>query len=54
MTKNIIFDTKATGVKEPVLIKAAWGELESLNPYSITNPFVLQSLFTTSRIMDFN
>lgn len=40
MTKTIIFDTEATGIKEPVLIEAAWVELESIDPFSITNPFV--------------
>ncbi len=25
MSKTIIFDTEATGIKEPVLIEAAWG-----------------------------
>ena len=37
--KTIIFDTEATDLKKPVLIEAAWVELESLEPYSITNPF---------------
>lgn len=40
MTKTIIFDTEATGIKEPVLIEAAWVELESLDPFTIINPFV--------------
>lgn len=40
MPKTIIFDTEATGIKEPVLIEAAWLELESLDPFSVTNPFV--------------
>ena len=40
MSKNIIFDTEATGIKEPVLIEAAWVELESLEPFTVTNPFV--------------
>ena len=39
MTKTIIFDTEATGIKEPVLIEAAWVELESLEPFAVTNPF---------------
>ena len=37
--KTIIFDTEATDLKKPVLIEAAWVELESLEPYSVTNPF---------------
>jgi len=37
--KTIIFDTEATGIKEPVLIEAAWLELESLQPFTITNSF---------------
>ena len=40
MSKNIIFDTEATGIKEPVLIEAAWVELESIEPFTVTNPFV--------------
>ncbi len=40
MPKTIIFDTEATGIKEPVLIEAAWLELESLDPFSVENPFV--------------
>jgi exodeoxyribonuclease X len=40
MSKAIIFDTEATGIKEPVLIEAAWLELESIEPFSINNPFV--------------
>ena len=39
MPKTIIFDTEATGIKEPVLIEAAWLELESLDPLSVENPF---------------
>ena len=39
MSKTIIFDTEATGIKEPVLIEAAWVELESIAPFIITNPF---------------
>ena len=39
MTKTVIFDTEATGIKKPVLIEAAWVELESLDPFSVTNPF---------------
>ncbi len=39
MSKTIIFDTEATGIKEPVLIEAAWLELESLEPFSVENPF---------------
>jgi exodeoxyribonuclease X len=38
-TKTIIFDTEATGIKEPVLIEAAWVELESLEPFTVTNSF---------------
>lgn len=30
MSKTIIFDTEATGIKEPVLIEAALVELESI------------------------
>lgn len=40
MTKTIIFDTEATGIKEPILIKAAWVELESLDSFTVNNPFV--------------
>jgi exodeoxyribonuclease X len=40
MSKSIIFDTEATGIKEPVLIEAAWLELESIEPFAVTNPFV--------------
>jgi len=37
MSKTIIFDTEATGIKEPVLIEAAWVELESIKPFTVTN-----------------
>jgi len=37
--KTIIFDTEATDIKEPVLIEAAWVELESLDPFTVTSPF---------------
>ena len=40
MPKSIIFDTEATGIKEPVLIEAAWLELASIEPITVTNPFV--------------
>jgi len=40
MSKTIIFDTEATGIKEPVLIEAAWLELESIEPFAVTNSFV--------------
>jgi len=40
MSKSIIFDTEATGIKEPVLIEAAWLELASIKPFTVTNPFV--------------
>jgi len=40
MSKTIIFDTEATGIKEPVLIEAAWLELESIEPFTVANPFV--------------
>ena len=40
MSKSIIFDTEATGIKEPVLIEAAWVELASIEPFTVTNPFV--------------
>ncbi len=40
MPKTIIFDTEATGIKEPVLIEAAWLELKSIEPFSVENPFV--------------
>ena len=40
MSKSIIFDTEATGIKEPVLIEAAWLELESIEPFIVSNPFV--------------
>lgn len=39
MSKSIIFDTEATGIKEPVLIEAAWLELASIDPFSVENPF---------------
>ncbi len=40
MPKTIIFDTEATGIKEPVLIEAAWLELASIDPFTVNNPFV--------------
>jgi len=40
MSKIIIFDTEATGIKTPLLIEAAWVELESIEPFTVTNPFV--------------
>lgn len=40
MPKTIIFDTEATGIKESVLIEAAWLELASIKPFTVTNPFV--------------
>ncbi len=40
MPKTIIFDTEATGIKEAALIEAAWLELESIEPFTVTNPFV--------------
>jgi len=40
MSKTIIFDTEATGIKEPALIEAAWLELESIEPFLVANPFV--------------
>jgi exodeoxyribonuclease X len=40
MSKTIIFDTEATGIKEPVLIEAAWVELESIEPFTVTNPMI--------------
>jgi exodeoxyribonuclease X len=40
MSKSIIFDTEATGIKEPVLIEAAWLELASIEPFIVNNPFV--------------
>ncbi len=40
MHKTIIFDTEATGIKEPILIEAAWLELESIHPFNANNPFV--------------
>jgi hypothetical protein len=33
MSRTIIFDTEATGIKEPVLIGAAWIELESIESF---------------------
>ena len=39
MSKTIIFDTEATDIKEPVLIEAAWVELKSIAPFTVTNPF---------------
>ena len=39
MSKTIIFDTEATGIKDPVLIEAAWIELESLDPLTVIKPF---------------
>ncbi len=40
MSKSIIFDTEATGIKESVLIEAAWVELESIEPFTVINTFV--------------
>lgn len=39
MFNSIIFDTETTGKNEAVLIEAAWLMLESINPFSISNPF---------------
>ena len=44
MSKTIIFDTEATGIKEPVLIEAAWVELESIEPLLL--PTLLYSAIT--------
>ena len=40
MSKTIIFDTEATGIKEPVLIESAWVGLESIELFTVANPFV--------------
>ena len=39
MSKSIIFDTEATGIKEPALIEAAWIEVDSLETLVLSNPF---------------
>jgi exodeoxyribonuclease X len=33
MNKAIIFDTETTGKNNPILIEAAWLQLDSLNPF---------------------
>jgi len=40
MSKTIIFDTEATGIEEPLLIEAAWVELESIKCFTVSNLFV--------------
>ena len=61
MSKTIIFDTEATGIKEPVLIEAAWVELESIHPFAVARPFeqrynpgkpITLGAFATHHIMD--
>ena len=39
MSNAIIFDTEATGIKDPVLIEAAWIEVDSLETLALSNPF---------------
>ena len=39
MSRSIIFDTEATGIKEPALIEAAWIEVDSLETLVLSNPF---------------
>jgi len=39
MNKAIIFDTETTGKNNPILIEAAWLQLESLNPFLTSTPF---------------
>lgn len=39
MSKAIIFDTEATGLKDPVLIEAAWIEVDSIEILTLSNPF---------------
>jgi len=39
MSKILIFDTEATGIKDPVLIEAAWIEVDSLETLALSNPF---------------
>ena len=39
MSNAIIFDTEATGIKDPVLIEAAWIEVDSLETLVLSNPF---------------
>ncbi|MDA1331801.1 MAG: DUF3820 family protein [Proteobacteria bacterium] len=40
MHRSIIFDIEATDIKEPILIEAAWIELESIDPFTVADPFV--------------
>lgn len=39
MVKAIIFDTETTGKSEAILIEAAWLNLQTLQPFSTSNPF---------------
>jgi len=39
MSNTIIFDTEATGIKDPVLIEAAWIQVDSLETLVLSNPF---------------
>ncbi len=39
MTKAIIFDTETTGKVDPILIEAAWIQLDSLNPFLTSESF---------------
>jgi len=39
MNKAIIFDTETTGKNDPILIEAAWLQLESLSPFLTSTPF---------------
>jgi len=40
MSKTIIFDTETTGLKEPAIVEAAWIEIVSLVPFTLTNTWV--------------
>jgi exodeoxyribonuclease X len=39
MTKAIIFDTETTGKDDPILIEAAWLELDGFDPFSTSGAF---------------
>lgn len=39
MTRAIVFDTETTGKVDPILIEAAWLQLDNLNPFSTSASF---------------
>ncbi len=40
MASAIIFDTEATGINDPIIIEAAWLELEQVAPFKLGTSFV--------------